>query len=96
MFMAGRELERIRNAILDHRYTLTEHAYDEMAEDNLDVLDVEAAILTGAIDQVLTKDPRGTRYVVIGDATDQVTHVGVVARFVKHDHLLIVTVYEIK
>jgi len=29
--MASRELERIRNAILDGRYALTEHAYDEMA-----------------------------------------------------------------
>lgn len=59
--MANRELERIREAFLDHRYILTEHAYDEMAEDNLDVLDVESAILTGQIDEVLTLDPRGTR-----------------------------------
>lgn len=94
--MASRELERIRNAVLDHRYTLTEHAYDEAAEDNLDVLDVESAILTGEIDEVLTRDPRGTRYVVIGNATDQETPVGVVVRFVEHDQLLILTVYEIK
>jgi hypothetical protein len=94
--MASRELERIRNAILDRRYTLTEHAYDEMDEDNLDVLDVESAILTGQIDKVLTMDPRGTRYVVIGNATDQETPVGVVIRFVEHDQLLIITVYEIK
>jgi hypothetical protein len=93
---ASRELERIRNAVLDQRYTLTEHAYDEMDEDNLDVLDVESAILTGRIDQVLTHDTRGTRYVVIGTATDQATPVGVVGRFVEHDHFLIVTVYEIK
>jgi hypothetical protein len=94
--MASRDLERMRNAVLGGRYTLTEHAYDEMAEDNLDVFDVESAILTGRIDQVLTKDPRGTRYVVVGNATDQSTPVGVVARFVEHDQLLIVTVYEIK
>jgi hypothetical protein len=96
IFMASREFERIRNAILDHRYTLTEHAYDEMDEDNLDVLDVESAILTGQMDQVLTMDPRGTRYLVIGNATDQETLVGVVVRFVEHDQLLIITVYEIK
>jgi hypothetical protein len=94
--MANREFERIRNAILDSRYTLTEHAYDEMAEDNLDVLDVESGILTGEIDQVLTMDPRGTRYVVIGSATDQQTPVGVVVRFVDRDQLLVLTVYEIK
>ena len=48
--MASGDLERIRNAILDGRYTLTEHAYDEMDEDHLDVPDVESAILTGEID----------------------------------------------
>ena len=94
--MASRGLERIRSAILDHRYSLTEHAYEEMDDDNLDVLDVEAAILTGEIDQVLTVDPRGTRYVVVGHATDQQTQVGVVVRFVEHDQLLIITVYEAK
>ena len=94
--MASPELERIRNAILDGKYALTEHAYDEMDDDNLDVLDVESAILTGDIDQVLTHDPRGTRYVVIGKATDQATRVGVVTRFVEHDQLLVITVYEVK
>jgi len=93
--MARRELERIREAILDGRFALTEHAYDEMEEDDLDVLHVESAILTGEIDQVLTMDPRGTRYVVIGHATDRETRVGVVVRFVQYDEVLIVTVYEI-
>lgn len=94
--MASREYERIRSAILDQKYTLTEHAYNEMAEDNLDVLDIESTILTGKLDQVLTRDPRGTRFVVIGLATDQSTSVGVVVRSVNEDQLLIVTVYEIK
>ncbi len=67
IFMASRELERISNAILDRRYTLTEQEYDEMEKDNFDVLEVEAAILTGAIDQVLTMDPRGPGYVVLED-----------------------------
>jgi hypothetical protein len=94
--MASRELERIRNAILDHRYVLTEHAYDEMAEDDLDVLDVESAILTGDIMRTFTQDPRGTRFEVLGFGTDQTLRVGVVVRFVEHDQLLILTVYEIK
>jgi hypothetical protein len=94
--MASRELERIRNAILDHRYLLTEHAYEEMDDDHLDALDMEAAVLSGEVDRVLTADPRGTRYVVIGTATDQETPVGVVMRFVEHDQLLVIAVYEIK
>lgn len=94
--MGSSDLERIRGAILDQRYTLTEHAFDEMNEDRLDVLDVESAILTGRIDQVLTHDPRGTRFVVIGRATDESTRVGVVVRFLSGDDLLVLTVYEIK
>lgn len=94
--MGRRGLERIRNAILDHRYSMTEHAYEEMGADNLDVLDVEAAILTGELDQALTSDPRGTRYVLLGKATDLHTTVGIVARFVENDQLLIITVYEVK
>lgn len=93
--MATRELERIRNAILACRYVLTEHAYEEIEDDDLDVLDVESAILTGEIEQALTMDPRGTRYVVVGKATDQKTRVGVVVRFVEYDQLLVITAYEI-
>jgi hypothetical protein len=94
--MARRALDRIRNAILDQRYTLTEHAYDEMDEDGLDVLDVESAVLTGKLEQTLTHDPRGTRYVFVGRATDEQTPVGVVVRFVSSNELLVLTVYEIK
>lgn len=93
--MAHRRLDQIRNAVLDGRYTLTEHAYEEMDNDDLDVLDIESAILTGQIDQELTRDPRGTRYVVIGKGTDLETSVGVVVRFVENDQLLIITVYEV-
>ncbi|MDZ4658557.1 MAG: DUF4258 domain-containing protein [Bythopirellula sp.] len=94
--MASRELERIRLAIIEHRYALTEHATDEMNKDWLDVLDVESAILTGQIEKTLTHDPRGTRYVVVGQGTDQSTPVGVVVRFVVEDKLLVLTVYEVK
>ncbi len=88
--MARPELERIRDAILDGRYALTEHAYEEMDADDLDMLDIESAILTGEIDDVLTADPRGTRYVIIGTATDLETPVGVVVRFAEQDQVLII------
>jgi hypothetical protein len=44
-----------------------------MDDDNLDVLAVESALLTGELEEVLTPDPRGTRYVVGGTACDQST-----------------------
>jgi hypothetical protein len=93
--MARTEIERIRDAVLNQRYVFSEHAYDEMAEDKLDVLDIEAAVLTGKLEQVLTHDPRGTRFVMHGVATDQETLVGVVMRFVQRDTLLVITVYQI-
>jgi hypothetical protein len=94
--MASTELERVRNAVLDSRYIFTEHATEEMNNDLLDILDIEAALLTGKIEQTLTHDPRGTRYVVAGLATDQSTRIEVVVRFVKDDDLLVLTVYEVK
>ena len=94
--MSQKALNRIRQAVLDQRYVLSEHAYDEMDDDSLDVLDVESALLIGELEEVLTRDPRGTRYVVVGTACDQSTPVGVVVRFVEHGQLLVITVYEIK
>ncbi len=35
-------------------------------------------------------------FTVVGSATDQATPVGVALRFVEHDQLLVITVYEIK
>ncbi len=61
----------------------------------LDVLDVESAVLTGRLEKELTHDPRGTRYVVVGTACDLATQVGVVARFVEGDQVLVITVYQI-
>ena len=37
------------------------HAADEMAEDNLDILDVEQAILGGQVVRIEKNDPRGTK-----------------------------------
>lgn len=68
---------------------------EEMAEDNLDILDVEQATLNGQIIRTEKDDPRGTKYVVEGTAMDQQTPVGVVGRFTSTGRYLMVTVYEI-
>jgi anti-sigma28 factor (negative regulator of flagellin synthesis) len=39
--MARRIVERIREKIRLGQYDMTEHAMEKMAEDNLDILDVE-------------------------------------------------------
>ena len=89
-------LERIRSAVLNRRYAFSEHAYDEMDEDN------HGVNLSGQVGRldikyiVLTDDPRGTRYVVVGTGCDLTTQVAVVARFVEGEQLLIITVYEVQ
>jgi Domain of unknown function (DUF4258) len=60
---------------------MTVHAMEEMAEDNLDILDVEHAILDGQISRIEKGDPRGTKYVIEGFAVDGQTLVGTVGRF---------------
>jgi len=68
---------------------------DEMAEDNLDIHDVEESIFNGRISRIEKNDPRGRKYVVEGKAKNQITPVGVVGRFTETGRYLIITVYEI-
>jgi len=74
---------------------MTVHAMEEMAEDDLDVLDVEQAVLNGQIIRRDKDDPRGTKYVIEGLAADAETPVGVVGRFLNGERYLIITIYEI-
>jgi hypothetical protein len=85
-------IEKIREQIRNRDYFLSSHAEEEMAEDALERLDVENAILRGAIDKKLTHDPRGTRYRIEGPALDgRRTHV--ICRFHEAGDLIIITVY---
>lgn len=86
-------LSAIREAILTQRFVLTPHAIFEMRLDRLDIIDLEAAVLTGELRRWFDDDARGRRYEVVGKACDLVTDVGVVCRFA--GALLIITVYEI-
>ncbi len=69
--MTSRLLQRIRDAITQGEYDVTIHAVEEMAEDGLDILDVESAVLNGESQkrkamiragrdtQLLEKEPTG-------------------------------------
>ncbi len=57
---------------------MTVHAVEEMAEDNLDLTDVETAILNGRLIKREKDEPRGTRYTVHGTGADGTTSVGTV------------------
>jgi len=74
---------------------MTVHAMEEMAEDHLDIIDIEHSILNGRVRRVERDDPRGTKYVVEGLALNEQTPVGIVGRFTTTGRYLIITVYEI-
>ena len=93
--MPRKNIERIREKIRLRQYDITVHAVEEMAEDNLDILDIEHAILSGRIAKVEKDDPRGTKYMVKGFAVDGQTLIGVVGRFTNTGRYLIITVYEV-
>ena len=88
-------IDRIRNAIRSGNYDMTHHAVEEMAEDNLSLFDVMAAVLNGQITRIERYDPRGTKYTIEGVGVDQFTPVGVVGRFKETGDFLIITAYEI-
>jgi hypothetical protein len=63
-----------------------------MAVDELEFVDVKKAIATGRIRRRFTRDPRGTRYEIIGRATDG-REIGVICRIKSTGKLLFTTVY---
>ena len=92
--MPRSRIERIREKVRLRQHDMSAHAMEEMAEDGLDIEDVEQAILNGRIARIEKDDPRGTKYVVEGIGTDGLTPVGVVGRFANTGRYLIITVYE--
>lgn len=90
-----RILQRIRKAIREQRYRISSHANEEMSEDNLESKDIECVIFTGTVTRKFTRDPRGTRYEIIGDTTDG-RRAAVVCRFLLSGVVLIITTYVVE
>ncbi|MDZ7399882.1 MAG: DUF4258 domain-containing protein [candidate division KSB1 bacterium] len=93
--MPRRTIDKIRDAIRKNNYDLTYHAIEEMADDELDTLDIENAILNGKLLKIDKNDPLGTKYIIRGIGKDQSTLIGIVGRFKETGIFLIITVYEI-
>lgn len=68
---------------------------EEMAEENLDIVDIETAIFNGKITGTEKGDPRGTKYILEGTGSDGQIPVGAVGRFTNTGRYLIITVYVI-
>jgi len=86
---------RIREKVRLRRYDMTAHAVEELAEDGLDIADMEHAVLTGRVARIERDDPRGNKYVIEGLAADGARPVGVVGRFKGGDRYLVITAYAI-
>jgi hypothetical protein len=66
-----------------------------MAEDDLDILDIEEAVLNGRVVGTRRHDLQGAKHTIEGLLLDQGKFVGVVGRFTSTNRFLIITVYEI-
>ena len=90
--MARRELDRIRRAVVEGRYEVTEHALLEAEADGFDAGDVRRALLGGALERTYTYDLRGVRYLVRGRGRDG-RAMDVVCRFTPLRDLRVITVF---
>jgi hypothetical protein len=86
-------IHTIRKKVIGQEYEFTiPHFFEEMANDNLVFADIEKAVLNGKIQRKLTRDPRGTRYEIVGKALDG-REVAVICRIKSTGKLLFITTY---
>lgn len=88
-------IERIRDKVRSQEYEFTiPHFFEEMANDDLIFADIEFAIASGQVSRSFTDDPRGTRYEIIGPATDG-RKIAVICRIKETGKLLFITTWEV-
>jgi len=79
---------------LGYEFTIP-HFFEEMADDNLTFADIEMAIAKGQIRRKFTRDPRGSRYEVIGPTTGG-REIGIICRIKSTGKLLLITTYALE
>lgn len=83
----------IREKIARQEYEFTiPHFFEEIANDNLTFADVEMAIANSRINRRFTHDLRGTRYEVVGPASDG-REIAIICRIKNTGKLLLITTY---
>ncbi len=55
-------IERIREKVRLRQYDMTVHAVEELAEDGLDIADMEHAVFAGRVVRIERGDPRGNKF----------------------------------
>jgi len=88
-------IDKIRQKVRNKEYEFTiPHFFEEMADDSLIFPDIEMAISRGYIRRRFTRDPRGTRYEVVGPALDG-REIAVICRIKSTGKLLFITTYTV-
>ncbi len=91
-----RTIDRIRRKVLNKEYEFTiPHFFEEMAEDDLVFQDIEMAIAEGQVRRRFSRDPRGTRYEIVGPVADG-REIGVICRIKSTGRLLFITTYVVE
>ncbi len=89
-------LQTIRSKMVNRAYEFAiPHFFEEMAEDDLILPDIEMAIAHGRIHRRFTRDPRGTRYEIVGPAIDG-RAMAVMCRIKSTGKLLLITTYALE
>lgn len=89
-------IDEIRRIIREGLYEFSIHAQQERLEDDLDIEDVEAAILQGEIIEDYPRDSRGPSCLIAGRAGARTIHVVLGWARIKDEHermLRVITVY---
>jgi len=93
--MHDKVLSQVRRLVLERRYVITLHAYDEMAADSLALWDVESALLNGQVlEQQRDRQTAEVKYRVGGRALDE-RSIEVVVKIGPTGKLIILTVYAV-
>ncbi len=89
-------IDTIQQKVANGEYEFTlPHFFEEMANDNLVFPDIEMAIAHGRTRRRFTRDPRGTRYEIVGPATDE-RAIAVICRIKTTGKLLFITTYALE
>lgn len=89
-------IDKIREKLKNGEYEFTiPHFFEEMAEDDLTFADIKQAINNGHIQQKFTREPRGTRYEIVGKATTG-QEIAVICRIKSTGKLLFITTYALE
>jgi len=87
-------LQRIRRKVSNGQFIVGTHVFNKLEELGLTVEDVFLVVKYGEIVNELTDDPRGTRYVILGKATEGVS-LGLVCRFLETGQIIFITCYDL-